>query len=63
MSARSFTDRAQVIVRATGHGLRSGARPRRGTFVAVDQHTTFLEDYFSFLSIDPLLPVPKPPWS
>ena len=30
------------------------------TFVAVDQHTTFLEDYFSFLSIDPLLPVPKP---
>ena len=24
------------------------------TFVAVDQHTTFLEDYFSFLSIDPL---------
>jgi len=31
------------------------------TFVAVDQHTTFLEDYFSFLSIDPLLPVPKPP--
>src|SRR4051812_28723400 len=31
------------------------------TFVAVDQHTTFLEDYFSFLSIDALLPVPKPP--
>jgi ATP-binding cassette subfamily B protein len=31
------------------------------TFVAVDQHTTFLEDYFSFLSIDPLLPVPNPP--
>jgi ATP-binding cassette subfamily B protein len=31
------------------------------TFVAVDQHTTFLEDYFSFLSIDPLLPVPQPP--
>ena len=30
------------------------------TFVAVDQHTTFLEDYFSFLSIDPLVPVPKP---
>jgi len=30
------------------------------TFVAVDQHTTFLEDYFSFLSIDPLLPVPHP---
>ena len=31
------------------------------TFVAVDQHTTFLEDYFSFLSIEPLLPVPEPP--
>lgn len=31
------------------------------TFVSVDQHTTFLEDYFSFLSIDPLVPVPSPP--
>ena len=31
------------------------------TFVAVDQHTTFLEDYFSFLSIGRLLPVPAPP--
>ena len=30
------------------------------TFVAVDQHTTFLEDYFSFLAIDPLIPVPEP---
>ncbi|MBY0497292.1 MAG: ABC transporter ATP-binding protein/permease [Cyanobacteria bacterium] len=30
------------------------------TFVAVDQHTTFLEDYFSFLSIDRLVPVPRP---
>ncbi|MDP2320031.1 MAG: ABC transporter ATP-binding protein [Acidobacteriota bacterium] len=30
------------------------------TFVSVDQHTTFLEDYFSFLSIDPLVPVPSP---
>ena len=30
------------------------------TFVAVDQHTTFLEDYFSFLSIDRLIPVPTP---
>lgn len=27
------------------------------TFVAVDQHTTFLDDYFSFLSIEPLVPV------
>ena len=27
------------------------------TFVAVDQHTTFLDDYFSFLGIEPLVPV------
>jgi ATP-binding cassette, subfamily B, bacterial len=31
------------------------------TFVSVDQHTTFLEDYFSFLAIAPLVPVPSPP--
>ena len=31
------------------------------TFVAVDQHTTFLDDYFSFLSIGPLVPVPPKP--
>ncbi len=31
------------------------------TFVAVDQHTTFLEDYFSFLSVERLLPIPSPP--
>ena len=29
------------------------------TFVAVDQHTTFLDDYFSFLAIKPLVPVPE----
>ena len=33
------------------------------TFVAVDQHTTFLDDYFSFLDIGPLLPVPVRPES
>jgi ATP-binding cassette, subfamily B, bacterial len=33
------------------------------TFVAVDQHTTFLEDYFSFLNINPLIPVPAKPAS
>jgi len=32
-----------------------------GTFVAVDQHTVFLEDFFSFLSIKPLVPIPKKP--
>ena len=31
------------------------------TFVAVDQHTTFLDDYFSFLSIGALVPVPAQP--
>lgn len=31
------------------------------TFVAVDQHTTFLEDYFSFLGIETLVPVPPKP--
>jgi ATP-binding cassette subfamily B protein len=33
------------------------------TFVAVDQHTTFLEDYFSFLGIEPLVPKPAKPRS
>lgn len=31
------------------------------TFVAVDQHTTFLDDYFSFLAVGTLLPVPEKP--
>ena len=31
------------------------------TFVAVDQHTTFLEDYFSFLAIEPLVRTPPSP--
>jgi len=31
------------------------------TFVAVDQHTTFLDDYFSFLGIEVLVPVPAKP--
>jgi ABC-type multidrug transport system fused ATPase/permease subunit len=31
------------------------------TFVAVDQHTTFLDDYFSFLSVEQLVPVPSKP--
>jgi ATP-binding cassette subfamily B protein len=33
------------------------------TFVAVDQHTTFLDDYFSFLAIEPLVPAPVKPRS
>ena len=31
------------------------------TFVAVDQHTTFLEDFFSFLGIGNLVPIPAKP--
>ena len=31
------------------------------TFVAVDQHTRFLDDYFSFLKIEALVPVPAKP--
>ena len=31
------------------------------TFVAVDQHTTFLDDYFSFLAIGSLVPIPSKP--
>ena len=31
------------------------------TFVAVDQHSTFLDDYFSFLYIDQLIKVPESP--
>jgi ATP-binding cassette subfamily B protein len=33
------------------------------TFVAVDQHTRFLDDYFSFLKIEALVPVPPKPIS
>jgi ATP-binding cassette subfamily B protein len=31
------------------------------TFVAVDQHTTFLDDYFSFLAIEPLMTIAANP--
>lgn len=31
------------------------------TFVSVDQHTTFLDDFFSFLSIEALVPEPADP--
>ena len=31
------------------------------TFVSVDQHTKFLDDYFSFLKIEALIPVPVNP--
>jgi ATP-binding cassette subfamily B protein len=31
------------------------------TFIAVDQHTTFLDDYFSFQAIEPLVQLPLKP--
>lgn len=31
------------------------------TFISVDQHTTFLEDYFSFLNVRPLIAAPAQP--
>jgi ATP-binding cassette subfamily B protein len=31
------------------------------SLVSLDQHATFLDDYFSFLEIDPLLPIADPP--
>jgi ATP-binding cassette, subfamily B, bacterial len=31
------------------------------TFVSVDQHTAFLDDYFSFLAVEPLVPAPINP--
>ncbi len=31
------------------------------TFVAVDQHTTFLDDYFSFLAVEPIVQTPPRP--
>jgi ATP-binding cassette subfamily B protein len=31
------------------------------TFLSVEQHTTFLDDYFSFLGIEPLVKVPPAP--
>lgn len=31
------------------------------SFVSLDQHATFLDDYFTFLAIDPLLPVAPAP--
>ena len=31
------------------------------SLVALDQHATFLDDYFSFLEIDPLLPIAEDP--
>jgi len=50
-----------VLVIGAFNAVSSTLGQISSTFVAVDQHTTFLDDYFSFLSIGPLVPVPVDP--
>ena len=50
-----------VLVIGAFSGVAGTLGQISSTFVAVDQHTTFLDDYFSFLAIDPLVPVPPAP--
>jgi ATP-binding cassette, subfamily B, bacterial len=50
-----------VLVIGAFSSLSSTLASISGTFVAVDQHTTFLDDYFSFLSVEPLVRVPITP--
>jgi ABC-type multidrug transport system fused ATPase/permease subunit len=55
-------DPGGVVLVIGAFGTVSGTLSQiSSTFVAVDQHTTFLEDYFSFLAIEPLVPVPAHP--
>lgn len=50
-----------VLVIGAFNAVSSTLGQISSTFVAVDQHTTFLDDYFSFLSIGSLVPVPAVP--
>jgi len=52
-----------VLVIGAFNAVSSTLGQISSTFVAVDQHTTFLEDYFSFLAIGSLVPVPANPHS
>jgi ATP-binding cassette subfamily B protein len=55
-------DPGGVVLVIGAFGTVSGTLSQiSSTFVAVDQHTTFLEDYFSFLAIEPLVPAPAQP--
>jgi ATP-binding cassette subfamily B protein len=55
-------DPGGVVLVIGAFGTVSGTLSQiSSTFVAVDQHTTFLEDYFSFLAIEPLVPAPAHP--
>jgi ATP-binding cassette subfamily B protein len=58
---RAFDPGAVVLVIGAFTSVAGTLGTISSTFVAVDQHTTFLDDYFSFLAIDPLLPVPAKP--
>ena len=50
-----------VLVIGAFNAVSSTLGQISSTFVAVDQHTTFLDDYFSFLSVGSLVPVPSKP--
>lgn len=52
-----------VLVIGAFNAVSSTLGQISSTFVAVDQHTTFLDDYFSFLAIGSLVPVPSKPHS
>ena len=50
-----------VLVIGAFTALSSTLANISGTFISVDQHTTFLDDYFSFLAIGPIVSVPPKP--
>ncbi|HEV8412560.1 MAG TPA: ABC transporter ATP-binding protein [Bryobacteraceae bacterium] len=50
-----------VLVIGAFNAVSSTLGQISSTFVAVDQHTTFLDDYFSFLSVGSLVPAPAKP--
>jgi ATP-binding cassette subfamily B protein len=54
--AEGSIDPGGIVLVIGAFGSVSGALGMiSSTFVAVDQHTTFLDDYFSFLSVKPLV--------
>jgi ATP-binding cassette subfamily B protein len=50
-----------VLVIGAFTALSSTLANISGTFISVDQHTTFLDDFFSFLAIGPIVRVPATP--
>ena len=59
--ANTITPGAVVLVIGAFTSVSGTLGNISSTFVAVDQHTTFLDDYFSFLGIGTLLPMPVSP--